>query len=210
MGEWGYAHSKAHISMPEDKRQPSWPTERDQAVELKEVAVSQTHSYPHKLTTLAGTKKATEGHRAGTQKTNIYLNRCPTSLADAAAVIQQPFERPFTRAKRWKQEPLRQWMQLVACSKKFFPNYFFSISDKRQGHLSQTVAVVASKFGYGPLLPNVKQFLHLPSRLHCTEWFPGSLCNWPKPDGANPTKPFQKIPRKHILVFKKSNLPLGL
>lgn len=46
MGEWGYAHSKAHISMPEDKRQPSWPTEWDQAVELKEVAVSQTHSYP--------------------------------------------------------------------------------------------------------------------------------------------------------------------
>lgn len=125
MGEWGYAHSKAHISMPEDKRQPSWPTEWDQAVELKEVAVSQTHSYPHKLTALAGTQKATEGHRAGTQNTNVYLNRCPTSLADAAAVIQQPFERPFTRAKRWKQEPLRQWMQLVACSKKFFPNYFF-------------------------------------------------------------------------------------
>lgn len=125
MGEWGYTHSKAHISMPEDKRQPSWPTERDQAVELKEVAVSQTHSYPHKLTALAGTQKATEEHRAGTQNTNIYLNRCPTGLADAAAVIQQPFERPFTRAKRWKQEPLRQGMQLVACSKKCFPNYFF-------------------------------------------------------------------------------------
>lgn len=120
------------------QRQPSWPTEQAQAVKMKEEAVSQTHSYPHETHSPNGHAEGHRRveHRAGTQNTNMYLNRCPASLADAAAVIQQPFERPFTRDKRWKQEPLRQWMQLVACSKKFFPNYLFLFYLRQETRMS--------------------------------------------------------------------------